>query len=68
MSKKLSRDEMKEALMGIIQENRDHPPRNAVTFCNKCSLRKIATCKKYPDGIPIEILTQKTPCKEFQEK
>ncbi len=45
-------------------------PRNAVTFCNKCKLRVpfTATCKKYPDRIPNEVLKQKTPCKEFEPK
>ncbi len=54
---------------GIIAENRDHPLKNAVTFCNKCHLRipRTVTCKKYPEGIPREALTQKTPCKEFVE-
>ena len=44
------------------------PPKNAVTFCNKCKLREnyTATCTKYPKGIPDEVLIQKTPCKEFE--
>jgi hypothetical protein len=48
-------------------DNRDIP-KNAVTFCNKCQLRKnyTATCTKYPNGIPDEVATQKTPCKEFK--
>ena len=45
-------------------------PKNAVTFCNKCKLRKnfTATCTKYPNGIPHQVLTQKTPCKEFEQE
>lgn len=43
-------------------------PKNAVTFCNKCKMRAkgTATCPKYPDRIPNEVLKQKTPCKEFE--
>ncbi len=48
----------------------DNIPKNAVTFCNRCALRKdyTATCKKYPENIPYEVLVQKEPCKEFEEK
>lgn len=48
-------------------DNRDIP-KNAVTFCNKCKLREpfTAVCTKYPNGIPHEAATQKTPCKEFE--
>lgn len=44
-------------------------PKNAVTFCNKCALRKnyTSTCSKYPNGIPHEVLVQKEPCKKFVE-
>ena len=44
------------------------PPKNMVTFCNKCKLREnyTATCTKYPKGIPDEVAIQKTPCKEFE--
>ena len=27
-----------------------------------------ATCKKYPNRIPDQVATQKTPCKEFEPK
>lgn len=45
-------------------------PKNKVTFCNKCELRDpfTATCPKHPNGIPYQVLTQKTPCKEFEPK
>ena len=43
-------------------------PKNTVTFCNECALRVpfTATCPKYPNRIPDQVLTQKTPCKEFE--
>ena len=43
-------------------------PKNTVTFCNECALRVpfTATCPKYPDRIPDQVLIQKTPCKEFE--
>ena len=45
-------------------------PKNTVTFCNKCKHRAplAATCPKYPNRIPDQVLTQKTPCKEFEPK
>lgn len=44
-------------------------PKNTVKQCNKCKhLRaKTASCKRYPDWIPDEVLTGEE-CPEFEPK
>ena len=43
------------------------PPAIIFPICNKCGKRltKSTTCKVYPNGIPKEILTKKSDCKQF---
>ena len=46
------------------------PPAIIFPICNKCSKRltKSTTCKVYPNGIPKEILTKKSDCKQFSRE
>ena len=38
-------------------------PKNAVKFCNQCKHRipYTATCAAFPNGIPVEVATWRTP-------
>ena len=67
-----TREELAQMFKEIIQEDRDHahmlPTRPK---CNDCVHRIDRTSKcrlLYPQGIPKEIVTEKTVCKEFKQK
>lgn len=64
----MEKAKFQEALKGIIQHNRDTIPRISSPKCNECKLRDKWMCKKYPNGIPKEILHNEVVCKEFEEK
>lgn len=51
------------------ETNQNMIPRNAVKQCNRCKKRVnfTATCPKYPERIPHEVLTGEN-CPEFEEK
>lgn len=60
--------EMGAYISGIIQENRDHPPKAAQTKCNRCKKHQQgAKCSKYPTLIPEEIVFMKKECPEFEQ-
>lgn len=61
----------KEAIQGILQENRDHPiPKVISAQCNKCKhqIPKSWSCRVLRKEIPDEILDNEVVCKEFEEK
>lgn len=60
--------EMTAYIWGIIQENKDHPPKTIQTRCNRCKKHQQgAKCRKYPILIPKEIVLMKKECPEFEQ-
>ena len=64
----MKKEQFKEILKGISQHNMDTIPRVEHPKCNECQLRSKWTCKKYPNGIPKEVLHNEITCNEFTEK
>ena len=68
----LVEEKLKEMFREIIQENHDRPmPKPIRAKCNDCQHRvpKTVKCRLlYPNGIPKEILMNKTNCEGFKQK
>ena len=63
--------EMAAYIRGIIQENKDHPPkvvRLKCSDCKKMNQRKI-TCPLYqPKNIPMDVLKGEKECPAFEQE
>ena len=65
----MNKAEMAAYIRGIIQENKDHPPKAVQTKCNICKKHQQgAKCSKYPTLIPKEIVFMKKECPAFEQE
>ena len=53
----MDKEQLREALKGLLEESRGNPRGYVKPICNRCRHRMPgAKCKAFPNGIPDEIL------------
>lgn len=66
----MEKEELREAINGILKDNHENPPTARRVKCGSCQMRQQKTlrCRIYPNGIPEDILEEKTICRSFRKK